>query len=540
MTCFIGVDVGTGSARAGVFDEAGAFLGADEAPIRLWRPRPGWAQQSSADIWTSVGTAVRRAVEAAGCDPGGIGGIGFDATCSMVVSGAGGAAISVDPDAAPDQDVIVWMDHRAIADAEEINRIGGAPLRHVGGVISPEMQMPKLRWLRRELPDAFAAAERFWDLPDWLVHRATGTDARSLCSAVCKWTYLGHEGSAGEGWDDAFLASIGLADLAGDGHPLIGTEFLAPGTMAGRLGAQAAAELELKAGIPVGASLIDAYAGALGTLGCGGSGRDARLAVIAGTSTCHIGTATEPVFVPGVWGPYFGAVLPGLWAVEGGQSAAGALLDAILDRHGATSGLRGGDRADAAAMHQGLSDRLASLASETATLTARRHVLPDFHGNRSPLAEPWRLGAITGLSLDVGADDLALDYLAAIQALGYGTRHVIEEMRRAGMTVGTLVVSGGLARNDLFLRETADICGCPVVVPETPEPVLLGAAMLGAVAAGARPDTAEAMAAMASPGRSVPPRGGDIAAFHERKYAVYRRMQDDHAAHEALMRGEQP
>ena len=120
---------------------------------------------------------------------------------------------------------------------------------------------------------------------------------------------------------------------------------------------------------------------------------------------------------------------------------------------------------------------------------------PDFHGNRSPPCRtPGRHGAVDGLSLDVSRADLALDYLATLQALAYSTRHIIEEMRQAGIPINTLVVSGGLARNGLFLREHADATGCAVIVPQTTEPVLLGSAMLGAVAAGEYDGLAKAMA----------------------------------------------
>ena len=529
----IGIDVGTGSARAGVFNAHGQLLASSGREIAMWRPRPHWAQQSTEDIWGAICASVRESVATSGIRPEEVVGLGFDATCSLVLADADDRPISVDPGTAPEQDVIAWMDHRALADAEEINAIGGAPLRHVGEAISPEMQMPKLRWLQREMPDRFALAAHLWDLPDWLVWRACGSRTRSLCSLVCKWTYLGHLGKDGEGWDDGFLSAIGLAALTGPGgHARIGTEIAAPGTRLGGLTARAAAELGLPEGIAVGASLIDAYAGALGTLG---AGDETSLAMIAGTSTCHIAVTGAPAYVPGVWGPYFGALLPGLWVNEGGQSAAGALIDTLLARHGAYPSLKA--EALAADRHPAtlLDARLAEMAEESATLTRARHVQPDAHGNRSPLAAPWRKGGIDGITLEAGRDDLALDYLATLQALAYGTRHILEEMRAAGAGIGSVVVSGGLAKNALYLRETADACGVPVIVPEAPEPVLLGSAMLGAVAAGAQPSLSDAMHAMAPAVQQIAPRGGAITAYHDAKYRVFRRMQADHAAYREIM-----
>lgn len=538
MTYYLGIDVGTGSARAGLFDAAGELRGAGSHTVTTHRPKADFAQQSTRDIWNAVCVATRKALDESRIDPSKLRGIGFDATCSLVVRDDADAPVSIDPGGAPEQDVMLWMDHRAIPDAEAINRIGGAPLAHVGGTISPEMELPKLRWLKRELPMAWARARHFWDLPDWLVHRATGTFRRSLCSSVCKWTYLGHKGNRGEGWDDGFLAAIGLTELARDGHGAIGAEFAAPGDAVGSLSSEAGRDMGLPAGIAVAASMIDAYAGAIGTLALGASSPEAienRLAVIAGTSSCHIAVSNKAVFVPGVWGPYFSAALPNSWALEGGQSAAGALMDAVIARHGAGIPLLAEARATGTSPAARIEAHLAGMAEETAFLTMHRHIQPDFHGNRSPLAQSWRKGGISGLTLESGLDDLALDYLACVQALAYGTRHIIEAMREQGIAIETIAMSGGLARNPLYVREHADATGCTILLPDCAEPVLLGAAMLGAVASGDASSLPHAMAAMSGRYREIKPRSGEIARYHARKYRVMRRIQDDHAQYKAIM-----
>lgn len=536
MDHFIGIDVGTGSARAGVFDSIGKLLGTASWAIETLRPAPDFAQQRSTEIWEAVTKSVRKAMTDAGVAAESVKGIGFDATCSLVVAGANGTPVSVDPKGAPDQDVILWMDHRAIAEAEAITVTGAGVLDHVGGVMFPEMELPKLVWLKRELPQSWARAERFWDLPDWLVNRATGAPLRSLCSPVCKWTYLGHRGTAGEGWDLDFFTAIGLGDLAASEFSAIGTRFAPAGARAGGLTEKTAAELGLVPGTAVSTGLIDAYAGALGTLGikddAGKDGVEGRLAVIAGTSTCHISLTRDPKFVPGVWGPYFSVLRDGYWANEGGQSAAGALLDHVIARHAAHAQLPSGQRAADV-----LDAHLQSLGSETAMLARHRHVQPDFHGNRSPLAQPWRKGAISGLTLDDGLTDLALDYLATQQALAYGTRQILSALKDQSVAIDTLVVSGGLARNRLYLREHADATGCRVVVPDQTEPVLLGSAMIGATAAGAHADLGAAMAAMSGSATTIEPRGGAISRYHDAKYAVFRRMQDDFGAYAELMAG---
>jgi FGGY-family pentulose kinase len=533
----IGVDVGTGSARAGVFALDGRMLGQASRPIRTWRPRPDHVQQSTADIWAAVCAAVRAALPAGALD---VTGIGFDATCSLAVVDTGGQPVSVDVDGAAEQDVIVWMDHRALEQASRINDVGHPVLRYVGGRISPEMQTPKLLWLRERLPRAWAQAAHFFDLPDFLTWRATGALSRSLCSTVCKWTYLGHE----QRWDDSYFRQIGLGDLADEGFARIGTGILALGTPVGHgLSAQAAIELGLPAGTPVGASAIDAHAGGLGVLGASldeaAVDLQRRVALIGGTSSCHMAVSPEPRFVPGVWGPYFSAMIPDMWLTEGGQSATGSLVDHVVQTHAAYPELLRQAEAAGRSIYQALNDRLDVLAADVpfpAALTRDLHVMPDFLGNRSPRADPTLAGMVSGLRLSAGPDDLALLYLATIQAVAYGTRHIIAALNAQGYAIDTVLAAGGGIRNPVFTREHADATGCTLVLPREAEPVLLGAAILGAVAGGAFPAIPPAMAAMSHAGGRIAPSGGEVQRYHDAKYAVFLRMYEDQIAYRGLMR----
>ena len=536
----IGVDVGTGSARAGVFSLSGEMLGHGSHKLQIWQPRTDFVQQSSGDIWNAVVQAVRQALAASA--PVTVRGIGFDATCSLVVLDAAGGPVSVDPDGAENQNVIVWMDHRAQEEAAAINASGEAVLRYVGGRISPEMQTPKLLWLHRVMPKAFARAAHFFDLPDFLTWRATGSASRSLCSTVCKWTYLGHEAR----WDAGYFHRIGLGALADEGFARIGTEILPLGAPVGAgLSAQAAAELGLRPGLPAAASAIDAHAGGIGIIGAripgepqDGAALPRRLALIGGTSSCHMAVSVEPRFVDGVWGPYFGAMLPGLWLNEAGQSATGALIDHVVTTHAAYPALAAEAAGAGETIYQRLNARLERLAGDRmppAALTAGLHVLPDFHGNRAPLADPTLRGMISGLGLSAGADDLACLYLATIQAIAYGTRHIVEALNQGGYQIDTIVATGGGTKNPVFLRQHADAMGCRVVLPRETEAVLLGAAILGAVGAKLFPEIGTAMAAMTIAGQVIEPTSGATARYHAAKYAVFRRLGDDQIAYRTLM-----
>ena len=521
----IGVDVGTGSARAGVFDTSGRMLGSAKTEITLHRAPGAIVEQSSAEIWQAVCRSVRAAVERAGISPETVAGIGFDATCSLVVLGEGGAPLPVGPSEDPTRDIIVWMDHRAVAEAERINATGHDVLRYVGGVISPEMETPKLLWLQENRPETFAAAWQFFDLADFLTWRATDSLARSVCTLTCKWTYLAHE----KRWDGGYFHAIGLGVLADEGFARIGTEVVEPGTPLGRgLTARAANELGLAPGTPVGAGLIDAHAGGIGTVGAMGDPTEG-LAYVFGTSSCTMTTTREPVFVPGVWGPYYAAMVPGAWLNEGGQSAAGAAIDHLVTLHPAAPAAEAEAKAAGVSLPvwlAGAAAKKVAAPSDVARLAKGVHVVPEFLGNRAPFADPHARAVIMGLGLERNLDSLVALYVAGLCGIGYGLKQIIEVQAAHGAPVRRIMISGGAGQLDLVRQLLADATGKPVVAVGAEEPVLLGSAILGAVAGGVFADVTGSMAQMSSPKATFEPAGGAIRALHEARFAAFRRLQD--------------
>lgn len=537
----VGVDVGTGSARAGIFDLRGRMLAAASHPIRIFHPRPDHAEHSSNDIWSAVGSAIRGALGQAAVDPARVTGISFDATCSLVALDERDLPVTVSTTGSPEQNVVVWMDHRAEAEAAAINATGHRVLDYVGGTMSPEQEPPKLRWLRTHLPESWRRTARFLDLADFLVYRASGVDVRSLCTVGCKWGYLGHEGEGGS-WDASFFREIGLGDLLDSGRA--GESVRPMGTRAGTLTERSAAELGLLPGTVVGVGIIDAHAGGIGSIGMAGPGEGAdadrlehTLCLIGGTSSCHMAVSREARFVPGVWGPYYGAMIPGLWLTEGGQSATGALIDHVIGQHAYAPRLRAEADAAGVTVYELLNRRVVELrAAEGDAVTRHLHVHPDFLGNRSPRADPAMRGAISGLALDASLDSLARLYLATIQAIAYGTRHIVEALEARGYRIDRIHATGGGTRNPLWLQEHADVTGRPIYVAAEVEAVLLGAAMLAAVASGAYESIPAAIAAMSPRAEVVTPNAAPRA-FHEAKYAVFHRMYEDQKAYRRMMDG---
>jgi len=156
----------------------------------------------------------------------------------------------------------------------------------------------------------------------------------------------------------------------------------------------------------------------------------------------------------------------------------------------------------------------------------RIQVLPEFLGNRSPHADPESRAVLVGLGLDQGEASLISLYLAGLCGLAYGVRQLSESLSSEGVEIDTLVISGGAGQSDFIRQLFADATGLTIAAPESSEPVLLGAAILGAVAGKQYENLAEAMEAMSRFGRTYQPSCGDDAKQHTRRYKAFSMMQE--------------
>ncbi|KAF4616009.1 hypothetical protein D9613_011456 [Agrocybe pediades] len=503
---YIGVDVGTGSVRASLVDPSGQVSAICTQETQTWRDANDSRifEQSTADIWAGIGKSIRGCLQQSQVDPAQIKGLGFDATCSLAVTDFEGEPVSVTKGQTlgkhGERNVILWADHRAEKEAELINGTGSVVLDYVGGTMSLEMEVPKILWLKNNMDPSLFSKCQFFDLPDFLTYQATRDNARSSCSLTCKCSYVPKSG-----WQKEFFNQIGLGELVEREYAQIGAkegEVLIAGMPVGEgLSKKAAEELGLLPGTPVGSALIDAYAGWLGTVAArytkdGVLSEEApsiaesghRLAAVAGTSTCHIVQSPEGVFVNGVWGPYKDPILNGWWMNEGGQSSTGQLIDFMLKNHAAYPEAVKLAKEQDKNVHVFIQDLLETLRKEgnheTLTeLTKDLHIYPDFHGNRSPIADPRMRGSIVGLQLDASLTSLALTYHATLLSIALQTRHILASLNDAGHNLTAIFLSGGQARNLPLMQLFADVCDVPVVLPkDCDQAVCLGSAMLGRLA----------------------------------------------------------
>ena len=196
----------------------------------------------------------------------------------------------------------------------------------------------------------------------------------------------------------------------------------------------------------------------------------------------------DPVFVPGVWGPYRDAILPNFWMAEGGQSSTGSLLNHVLTAHPAHVTSVAQAEAKNISVFELLNNRLEEMKMEQGApsigyLARNYFFYGDHHGNRSPIADPHMRGAVVGVSMDISVDDLAVNYYAAMEFIAQQTRHILTALNGSGHGITSIFMSGGQCRNSILMQLIANATRLPVIIPRYIEAaVVLGSAMLGAKA----------------------------------------------------------
>ncbi len=244
----LGLDVGTQSLRAALFDLQGRSVAFGVEPIDTRYPRATWAEQDPAQWWSAARAAVKKALTQAAAAPEQVVAIGLDCTaCTVLACDLAGNAL---------RPALLWMDQRSFQEAEAISATGHPILRYVSGRVSPEWMLPKALWLKNHEPETYHRAGRIVECTDWMMYRLTGQWTLSLNHVAVKWNYARPDG----GWPLALMTAVGLGDLPGKWPDRI----VPLGKGEARLDAAAALDLGLNAGTPVAQGGIDAYLGMLG------------------------------------------------------------------------------------------------------------------------------------------------------------------------------------------------------------------------------------------------------------------------------------
>lgn len=494
----LGLDFGTESVRALLVDLRGCERATavanyqhgqitEKLPGSGEKLPPDFALQHPQDWIDSSARAVRSALRSAGVDAGDVIGIGVCFTsCTMLPSLADGTPLCLTKKFAREKFSWpkLWKHHGAKTQTDRINALAKERrekwLARYGGTIGLEWFFPKILETLENAPAVYDATEVWLEAGDWYVWQLVGGSAndlpRSTCQAGYKAMWSRTEGFPSPEFFKALHPK--LANVVDEKMP---GRFLAPGESAGALCAGLAAKLDLREGIPVSAAVIDAHAGVPGA----GAAEPDTLVMVMGTSSCHMLNALKNRAVPGVGGIVQDGILPGMVGYETGQAAVGDAFDWLRRMVG---------------------------EKDFAGLTRNAQLLPPgsegvlcldwFNGCRTPLMDGSLTGVFTGMKLHHRPEHL---YRAMLEASAFGLRWIVELLRERGVPVKRFIATGGLPHHNSLLMEIyASVLGERIVIHPCKYGPALGAAILGAMAAGRESTgfstTAQAIRSMAQPG----------------------------------------
>lgn len=464
----LGIDFGTESVRAGIFDVRGQPLAFAATPYQLLHPHPGWAEQSPDEWWSSLVQSVRTVMKLAQIWPEAISGISYDCTtCTVVALDAAGQAL---------RPAIMWMDVRASEQARRIAR-STHPARKYngGGPVSAEWYPCKALWLKEQEPDIYRRAAHIVECTEWLTFRLTGRWTASINTTSLRAYY---DRDAG-GWPTSFYEEIGLADI----FEKLPDVVLDLGVPIGGLSQYAAKELGLKAGTPVAQGVADAWAAQIGL----NVVEPGKMALITGSSHVLTGQSDHALNGRGFFGAYPDAVVRGQYTVEGGQVSTGSVMKWFRDNFCRDVIVQ--------AEQLGISTyELLNVQAQTVPLGSDGLIVLDYwQGNRTPYVDPEARGIMWGFSLH---HTRAHVYRALQEGICYGTAHILRAMHDGGFTVRQFVACGGATKSREWMQIHADVTGIPIVLTEVIDAAALGSAVLAAVGAGLFPNIQEAGSAM--------------------------------------------
>ena len=465
---------------------------------------------------TAIGEALAAAYTAEGVTPDQIAALGVDFTaCTMLPVDDGGTPLCFDPAFAdePHAYVKLWKHHGATDEAAEITALAAARgeewLSAYGGTVSCEWMLPKILETLRKAPTVFKAAHRFMEAADWLSLLLTGRETHAAAFA----------GYKGLWYEEAYPSEVFLTALDPDLDGLVGSR-IAPavdpvGEVAGRLTEYGAALTGLPVGTPVALPMIDAHAALPAT----GMTRSGDLTLILGTSTCHILNSDRLRKIQGVCGYVKDGVIPALYTYEAGQAAVGDCFDWFV-KNCVPAGYTEAAKASGLGIHA----YLRSLAEKKAPGESGVMALDWWNGNRSILMDQTLTGTIVGLTLATKPEDI---YRALIEATAFGTRVIVEQFEKGGLSIHRIMAAGGIARKDpMMMQIYADVLDRPIEVSKATQTGALGSAIYAAVAGGVYPSVTEAADRMAAEVERVYMPEAEAVQVYGKMFGRYRELHD--------------
>lgn len=451
----LGLDAGTTSVKAGIFDERGNCLGIGREEYLLSTPAADYVELDAEIYWQSSINAIQMALNQAGANPSQV--------RALTVSSQGETTITLDDQGQQLRPAIVWLDNRSASQAERLSsQFDPQQVYEITGVpeIMPTWSACKILWLRENEPKIFDQVNKYLLVKDYLIYRLSGefaTDGAVACTSLLfdirhhKW------------WVD-MLDVLGISSSQ---LPRITT----PGEISGYLAGTAVEALGLKKGTPVINGGMDQAAGAVGA----GSISPEIISETTGAATVIQVSTPYPDMQSHDRIPVCVHNLPGLYLYEPNLPTGGMAFKWFRDVFGES------EIQAAATGDRDVYDLLTYLAEPVSPGCDGLVMLPHLMGAYSPQENPAARGVFSGFTLGHGKGHFVR---AILEGVAFNLHQILVALNDAGLEFNEVRTSGGGARSPLWNQIKADVCGLPILTLMNEETALLGDAILAGAACG--------------------------------------------------------
>jgi xylulokinase len=486
----LGLDAGTTSVKAALFDNRGACLGIGREEYLLSTPSAEQAELEAEIYWLSSGIAIRTAIQAAGVPPAQV--------RAMAVSSQGETTIPVNAQGVPLRPALVWLDNRAHSqahwlashfDPQEVYEVTGVP------EVIPTWSACKILWIRQNEPKVFAQAHKYLLVKDYLVYRSTGefvTDGATACTSML-YDIRHHQ------WWPEMLDAVGISP---NQLPAI----TRPGEVVGKLTASAAQALGLDKQTLVINGGMDQAVGAIGA----GSITPDVISESTGAALAIQVTTPYPDMRLVNRIPLYVHSLPGMYLFVPVLPTGGMAFKWFRDTFGDS------EIQAARESKRDAYDILTEMAAQVAPGSDGLVMLPHLMGAFSPEENPAARGVFSGFTLGHGKGHFVR---AILEGVAFNLRQILESLSQTGYHFSEVRTSGGGSRSTLWNQIKADVCGLPIATLINEETALLGDAILAGAACGVYSSVTEACAQMVSFKERIQP--GEQRIAYEKAYRRY-------------------
>ena len=490
----LGIDIGTYSSKGALVRRSGEIVATKVVEHPLEMPKQGWAEHDAEAAWWGDFLEITRfLLHSSGISPQQIAGIGFSAISPAV--------LPIDREGRPLRKAILYgIDTRATAEIAELQRtIDADPVLRMQGVrLSSQSAAPKVLWIRRHEPEVWARTHLVVGGSGFLVYRLTGKVTLDIYEAAGFAPFVDLEAHRWRADTGQYLAPE-------DRLPRLTWTC----DIAGRVSAEGARLSGLAEGTPIITGTADAAAEAVSA----GLAEIGDMMVMYGSSVFFILRTAHLEAAPHFWCARF--LEPGTYVLTGGMSTSGSLTKWFRDQFSpleVQAENSGGENAYA---------ELARLAAASPPGANGLVMLPYFAGERTPLLDPDARGMIFGLGLNHTRADL---YRALLEAVGFGIRHNIDQMREEGADPKRILAVGGGTHNPLWMQIVSDIAGIEQHIPQQRIGASYGDALLAGVGVGLFGGVADA-AGRIKMGLVIRPESA-AQRNYEAQYRIYRELYE--------------